>query len=140
MALAHQRPATEAPAPGSPRDAARPRVDAPAGPTRADALGRIASKVSGRRDVARLFDAGDFVVANDAATIPASLTGQHLPSGRRIEARLAGLQPLAATDNGANLDQAVDGALDKLVALLDRKLGRLGDRKGRTSYSGEVAD
>ena len=56
MALAHQRPAIEARAPGSPRDAARPRVNAPAGPTRADALGRIASKVSGRRDVARLFD------------------------------------------------------------------------------------
>src|SRR6186713_3029100 len=56
MALAHQRPAIEARAPGSPRDAARPRVNAPAGPTRADALGRIASKVSGRRDVAGLFD------------------------------------------------------------------------------------
>jgi len=57
-----------------------------------------------------------------------------------IEARLAGLPPFAATDNGDNLDQALDGALDKLVALLDHKLGRLGDRKGRTSYSGEVAD
>ena len=32
-----------------------------------------------RRDVARLFDAGDLVIANDAATIPASLAGQHLP-------------------------------------------------------------
>jgi len=57
-----------------------------------------------------------------------------------IEARLAGLPPLAATDNGANLDQAVAGALEKLVAQLDHKLGRLGDRKGRTSFSGEVAE
>ena len=47
-----------------------------------------------RRDVARLFDAGDLVIANDAATIPASLAGQHLRSGRRIEARLAGRESL----------------------------------------------
>ena len=47
-----------------------------------------------RREVARLFDAGDLVIANDAATIPASLTGQHLRSGRRIEARLAGRDSL----------------------------------------------
>jgi ribosome-associated translation inhibitor RaiA len=53
-----------------------------------------------------------------------------------LEARLAGLPPLAATGNGANLDQALDGALEKLVAQLDHKLGRLGDRKGRTSYGG----
>ena len=57
-----------------------------------------------------------------------------------IEARLAGLPPLAATGNGANLDQARDGALDKIASLLEHKLGRLGDRKGRTSFSGETAD
>jgi S-adenosylmethionine:tRNA ribosyltransferase-isomerase len=32
---------------------------------------------------------GDVVVANDAATLPASLHGVHLPSGAEIEARLA---------------------------------------------------
>lgn len=47
-----------------------------------------------RRDVVRLFQPGDLVVANDAATIPASLTGRHVPSGRRIEARLAGRESL----------------------------------------------
>jgi S-adenosylmethionine:tRNA ribosyltransferase-isomerase len=47
-----------------------------------------------RRDVVRLFHAGDLVIANDAATIPASLTGRHLPSMRRIEARLAGRESL----------------------------------------------
>jgi S-adenosylmethionine:tRNA ribosyltransferase-isomerase len=47
-----------------------------------------------RRDVARLFDAGDVVIANDAATIPASLPGRHIRSGRRIEARLAGRESL----------------------------------------------
>ena len=40
---------------------------------------------------------GDLVVANDAATLPASLFGQHVPSGRGIEVRLAGRRSLAAT-------------------------------------------
>jgi len=57
-----------------------------------------------------------------------------------LEARLAGLQPVAATGNGANLEQAVHSALDKLVALLEHKLGRLGERKGRSAYGDEVAD
>ena len=47
-----------------------------------------------RRDVVRLFHPGDLVIANDAATIPASLTGRHVPSGRYIEARLAGRESL----------------------------------------------
>jgi S-adenosylmethionine:tRNA ribosyltransferase-isomerase len=33
---------------------------------------------------------GDLVIANDAATLPASLRGRHLPSGAEIEVRLAG--------------------------------------------------
>lgn len=33
---------------------------------------------------------GDLVIANDAATIPASLRGRHVPSGAEIEVRLAG--------------------------------------------------
>jgi S-adenosylmethionine:tRNA ribosyltransferase-isomerase len=42
-----------------------------------------------------LLGCGDLVIANDAATLPASLTGQHLPSGESIEARLAGRGSLA---------------------------------------------
>jgi S-adenosylmethionine:tRNA ribosyltransferase-isomerase len=41
---------------------------------------------------------GDLVVANDAATLPASLHGEHLPSGALIEVRLAGRRSLAAHD------------------------------------------
>jgi S-adenosylmethionine:tRNA ribosyltransferase-isomerase len=37
-----------------------------------------------------LLRSGDVVVANDAATLPASLFGVHAPSGRPIEVRLAG--------------------------------------------------
>jgi S-adenosylmethionine:tRNA ribosyltransferase-isomerase len=42
-----------------------------------------------------LLHPGDLVVANDAATLPASLQGQHLPSGREIEIRLAGRPSLS---------------------------------------------
>jgi S-adenosylmethionine:tRNA ribosyltransferase-isomerase len=37
---------------------------------------------------------GDLLVANDAATLPASLAGLHLPSGSTIEVRLAGRRSL----------------------------------------------
>ena len=40
--------------------------------------------------LASLFQPGDLVVANDAATLPASLNGVHRPSGEPIEVRLAG--------------------------------------------------
>jgi S-adenosylmethionine:tRNA ribosyltransferase-isomerase len=42
-----------------------------------------------RAELATLFRPGDLVVANDAATLPASLRGTHLPSGEPIEIRLA---------------------------------------------------
>lgn len=42
-----------------------------------------------------------------------------------IEARLEGLQPLAVTNQAATVDQAVDGAADKLTRLIDSTLGRL---------------
>src|SRR5437660_3852337 len=38
---------------------------------------------------------GDLVIANDAATLPASLQGEHLATGRPIEVRLAGRRSLA---------------------------------------------
>jgi len=42
-----------------------------------------------------------------------------------IEARLEGHQPLAVTDQAATLNQAVDGATEKLTHLIDHTLGRL---------------
>jgi len=55
------------------------------------------------RDLARsrlpeLFEAGDVLIANDAATLPASLTGMHAPSGAPIEVRLAGRRSLDTAD------------------------------------------
>ncbi len=47
-----------------------------------------------RSEFVNLLRPGDVVIANDAATLPASLSGQHSPSGRRIEVRLAGRDSL----------------------------------------------
>ncbi|MCC8986240.1 MAG: HPF/RaiA family ribosome-associated protein [Candidatus Contendobacter sp.] len=48
-----------------------------------------------------------------------------------MEARLEGRQPVAVTHQAATLDQAVDGAADKLARLIESTLGRLRDHKGR---------
>lgn len=45
-----------------------------------------------------------------------------------MEARLEGMQPVAVTDQAENMEQAVNGAADKLEKLLDHELGRLSDR------------
>ncbi len=58
-----------------------------------DRDGRI--RHAARTDFVRLLRPGDLVVANDAATLPASLVGEHSRSGRRIELRLAGRSSLA---------------------------------------------
>ena len=42
-----------------------------------------------RATLGALFSQGDLVIANDAATLPASLTGIHCGSGKPIEIRLA---------------------------------------------------
>jgi len=48
-----------------------------------------------------------------------------------MEARLEGRQPIAVTHQAATLDQAVDGAADKLTRLIESTLGRLRDQKSR---------
>jgi ribosome-associated translation inhibitor RaiA len=54
-----------------------------------------------------------------------------------LEARLAGLRPVAVSHQAATLQQAIDGAAKKLERSLDSTLGRLGDKKGRSSYGGD---
>jgi S-adenosylmethionine:tRNA ribosyltransferase-isomerase len=48
-----------------------------------------------RSGLVDLFRPGDLVIANDAATVPASFTGRHLPTGRFVEVRLAGWDSLS---------------------------------------------
>ena len=54
-----------------------------------------------------------------------------------MEARLAGLQPITVSEDGSSLEQAIDGAVNKLEKTLNRTLGRLDDPKGRVSYAGD---
>ena len=58
----------------------------------ADGRGNIKHHV--RSEFANLLRPGDVVVANDAATLPASLSGRHSRTGRPIEVRLAGRDSL----------------------------------------------
>jgi len=45
-----------------------------------------------------------------------------------MEARLKGRQPTAVTHNAATLDQAVDGATDRIQRSIESTLGRLQDQ------------
>ena len=44
-----------------------------------------------------------------------------------MEARLEGRQPIAVTHEAATVDQAIDGAADKLKRFIESTLGRLRD-------------
>ena len=64
---------------------------------------------------------GDLVIANDAATLPASLHGVHLPSGADIEVRLAARSSLAA-DSILTFSAVIFGAGDFHTRTEDRPL------------------
>ena len=74
-----------------------------------DALGRIAHAPRSR--FIDFLKRGDLVIANDAATLPASLQGTHVPSGAEIEVRLAGWRSLAL-DREPSFRAVVFGAGD----------------------------
>lgn len=48
-----------------------------------------------RGEFCSLFEPGDLIVANDAATLPASLKGTHCPTGEPIEVRLAAWESIS---------------------------------------------
>jgi ribosome-associated translation inhibitor RaiA len=50
-----------------------------------------------------------------------------------IEAKLAGLQPLAARAEAPSLNQAIDSAAAKLLKVLDHAIGRKEDFRGRST-------
>lgn len=64
---------------------------------------------------------GDLVIANDAATLPASLSGKHLRSGQPVEVRLAGRRSLTA-DSVRSCTAVVFGRGDFRVRTEDRPL------------------
>jgi ribosomal subunit interface protein len=54
-----------------------------------------------------------------------------------LEARLAGLEPIAVTHRAGSIEQAIDGAVGKLKKTISRDLERRGQTKGRISSAGE---
>jgi ribosome-associated translation inhibitor RaiA len=46
-----------------------------------------------------------------------------------LEARVTNYQPIAVTEHGATLHQAINGAADKLKRAIDSALGRLHDKQ-----------
>lgn len=50
-----------------------------------------------------------------------------------IEARPSGLQPVAVTASAPELSSSFDAAVDKLVSMLNTRLGKEGDHKGAAS-------
>ena len=84
-----------------------------------DAFGRI--RHSARDAFVGLLNPHDLVIANDAATLPASLHGRHAPSGAVVEVRLAGRTTLD-TDDVHRLVAVVFGAGDFRTRTEDRPL------------------
>jgi S-adenosylmethionine:tRNA ribosyltransferase-isomerase len=70
-----------------------------------------------RSALANLFGRGDLVVANDAATLPASLRGVHIATGAPIEVRLAGWESL---EDPTRFTAVVFGAGDHRTRTEDR--------------------
>ena len=50
-----------------------------------------------------------------------------------MEARLEGLQPVAASDHAGTIDQAIAGASDKLLRAIDGVFGKLRDKSHRAA-------
>jgi hypothetical protein len=61
-----------------------------------------------RADFVTMLKSGDLVIANDAATLPASLHGTHVATGTAIEVRLAGW-PSATLDDPRRFHAIVSG-------------------------------
>jgi len=72
-----------------------------------------------RASFARYLRPGDLVVANDAATLPASLAGHHAETGAAVEVRLAGRTSLRPEDVG-RFSAVVFGAGDYRTRTEDR--------------------
>lgn len=53
-----------------------------------------------------------------------------------IEVHLAGYSAVAVDDRADSVDEAVTGALDKMLRALDKALGRISDRGDTVSMSG----
>ena len=96
------------------------------------------ASVDGDDDLARrseaIIDGGHSRFAEQITRVEAHLTDvdgpKHGTDDKRclLEARLAGLQPLAVSHQAGSLDEAVTGATKKRARAIESRLGRLSDR------------
>ena len=84
-----------------------------------DSGGNISHRA--RSSLVDLLRPGDVVIANDAATLPASLLGRHLSPGRAIEVRLAA-RPSLAVDEISDFSAVIFGEGDFHLRTEDRPL------------------
>jgi ribosome-associated translation inhibitor RaiA len=56
----------------------------------------------------------------------------------KLEARLAGRQPVAVSHDAGQVADALQGAIDKLQRKLETTLGRVRDARGRESIRGDA--
>jgi ribosome-associated translation inhibitor RaiA len=54
-----------------------------------------------------------------------------------VEVHLAGRPAVAAEDRAEDVETAVDGALERVLRVLERQLGKQDDRAGHTSAAGD---
>ncbi|MFP5410570.1 MAG: HPF/RaiA family ribosome-associated protein [Gammaproteobacteria bacterium] len=102
-----------------------------------EALGRHAEEVV-RRSL------GHFSEAITRVEIHLSDVNAHKGGARDkrclMEARLAGRQPIAVSDEAGSLHQALDGAADKLRRAVDSTLGKREDAKRSATLPGVDPD
>lgn len=82
---------------------------------------------------------GVWITRVDVTLSDESSAAKHAGDDKRcvIEARPAGLQPIAVSHDGSNLEQAVGGCIKKLTKKLGETKDRLDTSKGAISSSGE---
>lgn len=55
-----------------------------------------------------------------------------------MEARLSGLKPIAVSHQAATLNEAVNGAAEKLEQAIDRRIGRISETRGPAPREDEI--
>lgn len=69
------------------------------------------------RDLPEALRAGDLLVVNDSATLPASLSGE-APDGSRVELRLLGMAPSMTDSSRSEADRDAEGSEARWTAVL----------------------
>jgi len=82
---------------------------------------------------------GAWITRVDVTLSDESSAAKHTGDDKRcvIEARPAGMQPIAVSHDGSNLEQAIGGGIKKLTKKLGETKDKLDTSKGAISSSGQ---